>query len=323
MRGFILHPSNPGLLQLAELPEPGVPGIGEVLVQHTAVGVNHTDVHDAQTASRHKQQSALFGIEAVGYVAAIGEQVEGFKQGMRVGYATGPRGAFCERRVISAKHLVSIPDAISDEVAASVLYKGITARYLTFRTFAVRAGNVVVVRGAAGGVGSLICQMVRVRKGIVVGTVGSEEKIAIAKAAGCSAVTLHNDPNLMHAIADLTKKQGASVLYDTIGGEQAWPLLNIIGSLGVYVAVGETAGALPPLDVATLGRFSGFVTKPHIADYNAARLEHVVGAYEVFDMVTNGTLAMPIAHTLAFEQIPDGLAAIAGRQVTGAIIAQI
>ena len=319
MRAYIPNPASPGQLHMVEMPEPAPPGPDEVQIQHTYVGVNHTDLLQARSASG----DMVLGVEGVGYVILTGENVSAYRPGIRVGYATGPHGAFAERRNIAAKYLVQLPDTIADDVAAALLYKGMTARYLTFRTFKTRSNNMVLVRGATGGVGSLVCQLSKYFKANVLGTVGSPEKIEQAKQFGCVAAYLHDDPGLLQAIDMVTDNKGVHVVYDTIGGPNAWGLLAKMDTLALYVALGETYGPVPPLEVALLERFSGFVTRPSIRDYKQARLEYVISGYEVCELYAQGVLNPVIGQSVEFTAIPEALALIANHQAVGSTIAKV
>lgn len=211
----ILEHGDESVLRLEEAPTPQ-PAAGQVLVRHTAVGVNFIDIYHRKGLYPLELPSGI-GQEAAGIVEAVGPGVSRWKEGDRVGYCQGAMGAYAEANLVAADRLIALPDFVSDEQAAAVLLKGLTAAYLLHHTFPVKAGQTLLWHAAAGGVGLLACQWANKLGARVIGTVGSAEKAELAKARGCSEIILYREEPVAPRVRALTKGEGVPVVYDSVG----------------------------------------------------------------------------------------------------------
>ncbi len=196
--------------------EVGDPGGGEIRLKHTAVGLNYIDTYH-RSGLYPLEYPAVLGMEGAGVVEAVGKSVSDLKEGDRVAYATPPLGAYAEDRLIPADRVVKIPAAVSDETAAAMMLQGMTAEYLLRRTYKVKKGDTILFHAAAGGVGLIACQWAKHLGATVIGTVGSEEKAALARAHGCDHPILYRDESFVERVREITDGKGVPVVYDSIG----------------------------------------------------------------------------------------------------------
>ncbi|GIK79439.1 MAG: quinone oxidoreductase [Pseudorhodoplanes sp.] len=295
------------------------PGAGEVRVKHTAIGVNFIDIYQRSGVNPVPLPSGL-GLEAAGVVVAVGSGVSGFKTGDRVAY-TGAIGAYATERNIDASKLVHVPAAISDEIAASIMLKGMTACFLVTKTYPVQRGDVVVVHAAAGGVGSLLCQWAKQLGAVVVGTVGSQAKVAIAKENGCDHVLLYPEVDVAKAVRELSGGKGAAVVYDSIGKDTYLGSLDSLRRRGMLVNFGNASGPIPPFDPRILaGKGSLYLTRPTLPDYVATREELDALAGDVFAAVAQKRVAVRIGRSYPLDQVATAHRDLEGRRTTGSNI---
>ena len=239
----------------------GEPGPGEVLVRNTAIGVNYIDTY-YRSGLYPAELPFIPGDQAAAVVEAVGADVSELKPGDRVGYASKPLGAYTSHRVIAAELLAPLPDGVSDEVAGATLTRGLTAEYLTHRLYELKAGETVLVHAAAGGTGRILCQWANSIGARVIGTVGSEEKMDIARENGCSDVLLHHQ-DFVPQVKKLTAGQGVDVAYDSIGKATFMKSLDCIRPRGMMASFGNASGKPGPLDVLELAkRGCLFLTRP-------------------------------------------------------------
>src|SRR5690606_19761837 len=243
------------------------PGPGEARVRHTAIGLNMIDTYYRKGLYSMPLPSGLGG-EAAGVVTAVGAGVTGLEPGQRVGYASPPPlDGYAEERVIAAKWLVPLPDAIDDRTAAAVMLKGLTAWYLLHRSFKVSPGDPILLYAAAGGVGSLVAQWARSLGARVIGVVGSESKRAVAEAHGCDPVLLADD-DIVARVRALTGGRGVPVVYDSIGRTTFFQSLDCLRPHGVMVTFGNSSGPVEPFSPLELSkRGSLYVTRPTLFDF--------------------------------------------------------
>ena len=280
-----------GLEQLeltqAELPPPAP---GEIRLRQTAIGVNFIDIYQ-RTGLYPLPPAAIPGVEAVGVVAAIGADVTALSVGDRVAYAGAPVGAYASERNLPAWRAVKLPDGLPDEAVASSFVKAITAHMLLRRIFPVRSGTTVLVHAAAGGLGQLLTRWAVQLGARVVGTVGSQAKAAIARAAGAHEVIVGRDADLVQAVADLTDGRGVDVAYDGIGGTTLRKTIACIRPFGMVASIGQAAGPIPPLDVEELGpRRSLMLARPSVMAYMNDAAEYRAAADAVLAALANGEL---------------------------------
>jgi NADPH:quinone reductase len=278
---------GPEVLSLEEIPLPE-PKAGEALVRHRAVGVNFVDTYQRSGLYSVPLPSGL-GSEAAGVVESIGEGVSNVRVGQRVGYVSGAPAAYAEARVIAASLLIPLPDAIGDDVAAAALLKGMTAQYLIHRTFRVSAGQTVLWHAAAGGVGLIACQWLNALGARVIGTVGSDEKCAVARQHGCHETIVYTRENFAKRVRALTADRGVSVVYDSVGKATFAQSLDCLEPRGMLVSFGNASGKPDPLDVLQLAqKGSLYLTRPTLGSYISTREELLASASALFEAISRG-----------------------------------
>lgn len=258
-------PGGPYVLEKTTLTLPE-PGLGEVRLRHTAIGVNYIDTYH-RSGLYATSLPTIPGYEAAGIVEAVGAGVN-LAVGTRVAYCRGPLGAYSSERILAAKHLVPLPDEVSDEEAASVMLKGLTAWYLLHETFPVRKGDTILMHAAAGGVGQILCQWAKLLGARVIGTVGSPAKAKLAKEAGCDEIILYREEPIAAKVRALTGGAGVPVVYDAVGKTTFTASLDSLKPLGMMVSFGQASGPVPPMALGELQkRGSLFLTRPSLNDY--------------------------------------------------------
>lgn len=298
----------------------GQPGRGEALVRHNAVGVNFIDVYHRTGLYPVPLPNGL-GLEAAGVVEAVGDGVVDVQVGDRVAYAGGPLGAYAERRIIPADRLVPLPQGITDVQAAGMMLKGMTAQYLLRRTYRVQAGDTILVHAAAGGVGLILCQWAKHLGATVIGTVGSEEKAALAKAHGCDHTILYKTEDFVARVRALTDGQGVPVVYDGVGNDTFMGSLDCLRPLGMMVSFGQSSGKIPPVDLGILSaKGSLFVTRPTLMTYVAQRHDLMASAAELFDVVKHGFVTIEVSHTRPLSEAALAHGDLTGRRTTGSTV---
>ncbi|HMF05869.1 MAG TPA: quinone oxidoreductase [Methylocella sp.] len=293
---------------------------GEVLVRNHAIGINFIDTYFRSGAYPVPSLPFTPGNEGAGKVLAIGKGVTGLKVGDRVAYATN-YGAYSVERLIAADRLVKLPKDISYEAAAAIMLKGLTAQYLLRRTFRVKAGHRVLVHAAAGGVGLILCQWARALGAKVIGTVGSPEKAALAKKAGAKHVILYREEDFAARLKEITKGKLCDVVYDGVGKATFPASLDCLRPLGMFVSFGSASG---PIDSFNLGLLAAkgslFVTRPSLFTYTAKREDLEKMARELFGLVSDGAINIPLHRTASLDDVVDVHRALEGRKTTGATV---
>jgi NADPH2:quinone reductase len=299
--------------------EVGKPGPGEVRVRNTAIGLNFIDTY---------QRSGLYplplpftlGSEGAGVVEAVGRRVTGLKVGDRVAYV-GPLGAYAEVLLRPAARLVKIPAGIEDATAAAMMLKGLTTQYLLRRTYRVRAGDTILMHAAAGGVGLILCQWAKALGATVIGTVGSEAKVALAKKAGCKHVIVMGKENFVERVKAITKGKGVPVVYDGVGKDTFMGSLDCLSPLGMMVSFGNASGAVPPVSIGILAqKGSLFVTRPTLATYTATTEDLTKAARELFAVVKSGKVKIAINQTYPLSEAAQAHRDLEGRKTTGSTV---
>jgi NADPH:quinone reductase len=303
------------------------PGPGEVLLRHTAVGLNYADVNLRNgTFYIHTKLAlpAILGNEGAGVVEGLGPGVGNVKVGDRVVYVTpsgmAPPGSYSEQRVIEADQLVNIPDGISDQQAAAVFLKGLTAWCIVRRIFPVRPGHVILIHAAAGGVASLLCQWSKHLGATVVGTVGSPEKAQVARAAGCDHTILYRDVDFVREVNRLFPA-GVSAVFDGVGKDTLLPSLDCLDPFGTLVNFGNASGTPPPLDIRLLGnRGAQMVTRMGMGFFFRDRQVQREAAEEIFELVTKGTLTARVERTYRLHDAAQAHRDLEGRRTIGSVV---
>ena len=270
------------------------PGSGEVRIRHTAIGLNFIDTYQ-RTRLYKVELPATLGSEAAGVIEEVGPDVTGFAVGDRVGYCSGPLGAYCEARVFPAARLVKLPAGISDEVAAASMLKGMTAEYLIRRAYEVRRGQTVLVHAAAGGVGLIACQWLRHLGATVIGTVSSEEKAALAREHGCEHTIIYTKENFAQRVREITGGKGVPVVYDSTGKDTLEASLDCVSHRGTVVSFGNSSGRPPAIDPLVLGqKGSLYLTRTVLAHFIATREELDASAKALFDVIGSGAVRVDV-----------------------------
>lgn len=310
---------GPGVLRYehVELPEPAP---GEARVRHTAVGLNFIDTYHRSGLYPLELPSGL-GSEAAGTVEAVGRGVTDVTPGDRVVYTGRPADAYSEARNFPAARLVPIPDGVTDEQAAAVLLKGLTAWYLLRRSYRVREGDTVVLYAAAGGVGSLASQWARRLRATVIGIVSTEEKAKLAREHGCEHVLLSGEPDPVERVRQLTDGDGVAAVYDSVGRDTFFQSLDMLRPHGTMVSFGNSSGAVEPFAPAELAkRHSLFLTRPSLFDFIDTRERLLEAAGELFRLVAGGHLAVAIHQRYALKDAAQAHRDLEARKTTGASI---
>ncbi|MHB8353629.1 MAG: quinone oxidoreductase family protein [Burkholderiales bacterium] len=298
----------------------GEPGPGQVRLQHRAVGLNYIDVYH-RSGLYPVQLPATLGLEAAGVVESVGPGVTDVKVGDRVAYASGPMGAYAEVRLMQADRLVVLPGVISDGQAAAMMLQGLTAQYLLRRTYRVQRGDTILIHAAAGGVGLIICQWAKHLGATVIGTVGNEQKAALARAHGCDHTIIYTEEDFLERVLDITNGQKVQVVYDSVGKDTFDRSLDCLAPLGMLALFGQSSGLVPPLDLGVLSaKGSLFVTRPTLATYTARRSDLLAGAAELFEMVEQGIVKITINQRYPLREAERAHRDLEARKTTGSTI---
>ena len=309
---------GPEVLRWEDVPLPE-PGPNEVLVEQKAVGLNYIDVYFRTGQYKVPSFPAVIGQEGAGVVTAIGSSVDTVAVGDRVAYA-GPLGAYARARVVQADRLVHLPEAISFEIAASLMLKGLTAQYLLHRTYPVRAGETVLVHAAAGGVGLLLCQWAHHLGVNIIGVVSTEAKAALVRDSGAAHVIIGTD-TLAADVKRLTGGAMVPVVYDSVGRETFKASLECLAPLGLMVTFGSSSGAVPAVEPALLSaKGSLFLTRPSLATYTAKRADLETMAADLFGVVASGAVKVGIHQSFPLQDAAAAHTALEARQTTGSTV---
>lgn len=319
-RAIRIHEAGgPDVLRLEDIEVPP-PAEREVQVRHTAIGLNFIDVYDRNGLYPQSLPAGL-GREAAGTVVALGRKARGFKIGERVAYVHSTPGSYCEVRNVPADRLVKVPAGVSDEQAAVLMLKGMTACYLLRHTYRVKRGDVIVVHSAAGGVGSLLSQWGKALGATVIGIVGNEEKAKLAKKNGCKHVVVQGAEPIEAVVRAHTNGRGADVVYDGVGKETFFQSLNCLRKRGLLVSYGSASGPVEPFSTAELvKRGSLFITRPTLYDYTATRAELDSVARETFAAVKKKWIKVRINQRYALADAAQAHRDLEGRKTTGATV---
>jgi NADPH2:quinone reductase len=300
--------------------EAGKPGQGQVRIRHTAVGLNYIDTYQRSGLYPIPLPSGL-GSEAAGIIEEVGPGVSGLKAGDRVAYAGGPLGAYSEARVMPADRLVPVPDGISDQQAAAMMLKGMTAWYLIRRTHTVKPGETILIHAAAGGVGLIVCQWAKHLGATVIGTVGDDEKAKLAKANGCDHPINYRREDFVARVNEITGGKKLPVVYDSVGKDTFSKSLDCLAPLGLLALFGQSSGSVPPVDLGILaGKGSLFVTRPTLNTYTASREDLLTAAGDLFDVVKKSAVKLAINQTYPLKDAAQAHRDLQDRKTTGSTV---
>ncbi|EGH71549.1 quinone oxidoreductase family protein [Pseudomonas syringae] len=310
---------NPHVLKI-EQADQVAPGAGEVWLEQEAIGVNFLDVTQRNGAVAVPLPNGL-GLEGAGTVAAVGEGVDNVKVGDRVAYATGPLGSYASGRLYPASKLIKLPDQLSCEDAAAVLFKGITAQYLLKSTYPVGPGTTMLLYGVAGGLGELTAPWAKHLGAFVIGVVSREQSVAKAKALGCDAVLVFDAQTLAADVARITDGEKVDVVYDPIGKISFDASLDSLKPRGLMVSFGASSGAPAPLEVGTLNaKGSLFLTRPSIVAHTSDVAEYRERAADVFAAVEAGIIKPSIWKRYPLADVAQAHADLEGGKSSGTIV---
>ena len=310
---------GPEVLNWEEV-EVGAPGPGEARVRQHAVGLNFIDVYHRNGLYPVALPSGI-GMEGAGVVEALGEGVADLAPGDRVAYAGGPLGAYAEVRCLPAHRLVKLPESLSFQQGAAMMLQGLTVQYLLSRTYAVKAGDTILVHAAAGGVGLIACQWAKALGATVIGTVGTDAKAELAKAHGCDHAIVYTRENFTARVREITGGAGVPVVYDSIGKDTFMGSLDCLAPLGLLVSFGSASGPVPPFDLGILApKGSLYVTRPTLATYTAKREDLTAMAAELFQMVGSGKVKIEVGRTYALKDAASAHRDLEARRTTGSTV---
>jgi NADPH:quinone reductase len=309
---------GPEVLRLEDVPLAD-PGPGEARVRHAAVGVNFVDIYHRTGLYPLPLPSGL-GVEAAGRVEAVGPGVKDVAPGDRVAYVAGP-GSYAEVRNVSADRLVKLPAGLSEETAAAAMLKGLTVHALIRRTYPVKPGDTVLWHAASGGVGLVAVQWLKALGATVIGTVGSDQKAALATAHGCDHVIVYTREDFVARVKELTNGEGVPVVYDSVGKSTFDGSLDSLRPLGMMVTFGNASGPVPPFDPVLLSRKGSlYLTRPTVFTYIARREDLLRGAAELFEVIGSGKVKVEVGGRWPLAEAAKAQAALASRKTTGSLV---
>jgi NADPH2:quinone reductase len=309
---------GPEVLQLDDVTV-GEPGQGQVRIRHTAIGVNFVDTYQ-RSGLYPMQVPAVAGNEGAGVVEAVGAGVTDLKAGDRVCY-TGIPGSYCEQRLVPADRMVKLPQGISEEQAASMLLKGLTVHYLIFSTYAVQKGDTVLWHAAAGGVGLIACQWLKALGVTTIGTAGSPEKLALAKAHGADHLVNYSTENFVEKVKAITGGKGVPVVYDSVGKSTWEGSLDCLRPRGLMVSFGNASGPVAPVNLGILAtKGSLYVTRPTLATHIASRADLVERSNALFDIVKSGKVKIETTGKYKLADAAQAHRDLESRKTTGSVI---
>ena len=311
---------GPEVLVYREVPDP-TPGPGQILVRHTAIGLNYLDTYFR--SGLYPAPNGLpmtIGSEAAGVVEAVGSGVSDFAPGDRVAYA-GPLGAYAVTRTMPAANAVKVPDGVSDETAAAMMLKGMTARYLLKQTYKVEPGTTILFHAAAGGVGLIAGQWAKALGATIIGTVGSAAKAELARANGYTHVINYAEEDFVARVKELTGGNGVDVAYDSVGQDTYPGSLDCLKPFGLWASFGQSSGPIKNFSLQHLSqKGSLYATRPTLFTYVAKRADLEANAADLFSVVASGEVSIDIGQTFPLAEAAEAHRALEGRKTHGSSI---
>jgi NADPH2:quinone reductase len=298
----------------------GDPGPGEVRLRQSAVGLNYIDTYHRTGHYKLASLPAVIGMEGAGTVEAVGPGVTDFKVGDRVAYA-GALGGYADERLIAADRLVKLPPGIDEKTAAAMMLQGMTVRYLLRETYRCTAETVMLFHAAAGGVGLIACQWGRAIGATMIGTVGSDEKVRLAKEHGCTHVINYRTEDYVARVKEITKGEGCDVVYDSVGKDTFPSSLDCLKPKGLWVSFGNASGPVPPFEIGILSaKGSLYATRPTVMTYTARRADLLANAADLFDMVDKGAVKIVVNHTYPLREAASAHRDLEARKTAGSVV---
>lgn len=301
-----------------ETADPGRPGPGEVRLKQTAVGVNYIDTYHRTGLYKLPSLPAAIGVEGAGVVTETGAGVTDLKAGDRVAY-TGCIGSYASERLAPADRMVKVPDGIADDVAAAMMLKGMTVRYLLRETYKVGPQTTLLFHAAAGGVGLIACQWAKALGATIIATAGSPEKMQLALDHGATHAINYRTENFVERVKETTGGKLCDVVYDGVGKDTFPGSLDCLKPRGLWVSFGNASGPVPPFELTAL-KGSLFATRPSLFAYTATREELLANANELFGMVASGKVKIEVNRRYALAEVAQAHADLEGRKTTGSIV---
>jgi len=293
------------------------PGPDEVLIEHKAIGLNYIDTYHRSGLYPLELPSGIGG-EASGIIKAIGSKVKDFSIGDKIAYAGAPLGSYSTERNYPTKNLVKIPDGIDFDIAASLMTKGLTTYYLLYKTYPVSANETVLFHAAAGGVGQIFCQWAKSLGCKVIGTVGSEEKISIAKKNGCDFVINYSKEDFAKRVLEITKGKGVPVVYDGVGKNTFAGSIECLKIRGMMVSFGNASGPVVNIDVKKMIQPKGlYFTRPAMGQYLETKDEIIEGANKLFEKIKSGQIKIKIYKKYKLEDVVQAHKDLESRKIIG------
>ena len=308
---------GPEVMKYSEVSDP-VAASGEALVKIEAVGVNFTDIY-SRAGINPPGLPWIVGVEGAGVVTSVGADVDSINVGDNVAYS-GVFGSYAEMASVPASKLIKLPDGLDARSGAAVMLQGMTAHYLCHSTYAVQAGDKVLIHAGAGGVGLLLTQMVKQLGGYVFSTVSTEEKAQLSRDAGSDQVILYGEQDFSEEIKKATDGKGLQAVYDAVGETTFEKSISCLGRRGHMVLYGQASGPPPLIDPRRLGNGSLFLTRPGLADYTSTRDELEQRAGDVLNWVKSGDLKLRVEHVFPLSEAPEAHSQLASRATTGKIL---
>jgi NADPH:quinone reductase len=319
MKAIQVHePGGPEKLIYEEVTAPA-PGPGQALIRIKAIGLNYIDIY-YRTGSYKASMPFIPGMEAAGVIETVAEDVKDVKPGDRVAYA-GVLGAYADYAVVNAWKLAKLPDSLDFEIGAALMLQGMTAHYLAFSTFPLRSGEIALVHAAAGGVGLLLIQIAKKIGAKIIGTVSTEEKAALAVAAGADHVILYTQVDFEKEVKEITGGEGVHVVYDSVGRTTFDKGLNCLKRRGMMVLFGQSSGPVPPVDLAALNQKGAlYITRPGLPHYTANKEELSWRAGDILQWAAEKTLDIRIDRVQSLKEAAQAHRALEGRETAGKVL---
>ena len=310
---------GPEVLELQDV-NVGSPGPDEIKVTNYAIGLNYIDTYHRSGLYPIQLPSGI-GLEASGKVEEVGSNINEFNKGDKIAYASTPLGAYSQQRIIPAKIAVKVPEDISHELAATLMTKGLTTNYLITKTYLLKAGEIVLFHAAAGGVGQIFAQWANSIGAKVIGTVGSDEKIKIAKENGYANVINYSKNDFTKEVMKITNNVGVSAVFDGVGKKTFEGSLACLKTRGMMISFGNASGPLDPVNVPKEIQPKGlYLTRPSIAQYFTNRKELQTGANSIFEKVKYGKIKIRISKKYKLADANQAHEDLESRKLTGPAI---
>lgn len=316
---ILFHEQGPASVMRLETTEPGTPNTGEVRLQQTAVGVNYLDIYVRRGDFGHGALPGDTGFEAAGVIEEVGEGVDWLSPGDRVAYQL-VKGAYADARVMPADRLVKLPDDISDETAASVMLKGMTAEYLLRRFRRIQPSQTILVHAASGGVGSILTQWAHHLGATVIGTVGTKAKAEVALQRGVDHAILYTEEDFAAKVMEITNGRGVDIAYDGVGKATFGKNFDCLAPFGTNALFGWSSGKVDPVDVHMLNGKSHEVGNPSLGHYTGTRAQIDESAVALFEVIRSGAVRVDVNHRYALAEAARAHEDLEARRTSGSIL---